>query len=78
MVSDLASSMASRKLILFDIDGTLLTPGPVPRQALAEALSHFHGQPIALTFHDVAGFTGLEFPVPEGSTTLIIEVAAPG
>lgn len=57
MVSDLSSSMAPRKLILFDIDGTLLTPGPIPRQALAEAVSHFLGKPIELSFHDVAGFT---------------------
>ncbi len=57
MVSDLASSMASRKLILFDIDGTLLTPGPIPRQALAEAISHFLGTPVELSFREVAGFT---------------------
>lgn len=49
--------MAPRKLILFDIDGTLLTPGPIPRQALAEAVSHFLGKTIQLSFHDVAGFT---------------------
>lgn len=49
--------MASRKLILFDVDGTLITPGPIPRQALAEAVSHFLGRQIELTFFDVAGRT---------------------
>ncbi len=49
--------MARRKLILFDIDGTLLTPGPIPREALAEAVSHFLGKPVELSFPDVAGFT---------------------
>ena len=47
----------THKLILFDIDGTLLTPGPIPRTALAEALSGFLGEPVKLDFHDVAGFT---------------------
>lgn len=49
--------MARRRLILFDVDGTLLSPGPIPRQALGEALSHFLGRKIELTFHDVAGLT---------------------
>lgn len=49
--------MASHKLVLFDVDGTLLTPGPVPRMALAEAVSGFLGEPVELDFHDVAGFT---------------------
>ncbi len=49
--------MARRKLILFDVDGTLLSPGPIPRQALAEALSHFLGRRVELSFHDVAGMT---------------------
>ena len=49
--------IAFHKLVLFDVDGTLLTPGPIPRTALAEALSGFIGEPVELDFHDVAGFT---------------------
>ena len=49
--------MSRRKLILFDVDGTLIAPGPVPRQALAEALSRAVGAPVTLTFLDVAGHT---------------------
>lgn len=48
---------AARRLVLFDVDGTLLTPGPVPRLALAEALSRYLGLPVELSFHEVAGFT---------------------
>lgn len=46
-----------RRLVLFDVDGTLLTPGPVPRLALAEAISRYLGLPVELSFHEVAGFT---------------------
>lgn len=46
-----------RKLVLFDIDGTLISPGPLARQILAEAVSHFLGRTIELSFYDVAGFT---------------------
>jgi phosphoglycolate phosphatase len=46
-----------RKLILFDIDGTLISPGPLARQILAEAVSHFLGRKIELSFYEVAGFT---------------------
>ncbi|MCH7497852.1 MAG: haloacid dehalogenase-like hydrolase [Candidatus Marinimicrobia bacterium] len=49
--------MRRRKLILFDIDGTLIAPGPVPRAALAEAISQAVGEPVTLTFLDVAGQT---------------------
>ena len=49
--------MACRKLILFDVDGTLLSPGPIPRQALNESISHFLGSKVEITFHDVAGMT---------------------
>ncbi len=49
--------MARRKLILFDVDGTLLSPGPIPRQALNESISHFLGSKVEITFHDVAGMT---------------------
>ncbi|MCK4578080.1 MAG: hypothetical protein KAU50_04775, partial [Candidatus Marinimicrobia bacterium] len=48
---------ADRKLILFDVDGTLLSPGPAPRLALAEAISDFLGSGVDLDFHDVAGYT---------------------
>ncbi len=47
----------ARRLVLFDVDGTLITPGPVPRLALAEALSRYLGLPVELSFHEVAGFT---------------------
>ncbi len=49
--------MGWSKLILFDIDGTLITPGPIPRQALGEAISHFLKRKVELTFHEVAGLT---------------------
>ncbi|MFB0516071.1 MAG: HAD family hydrolase [Candidatus Neomarinimicrobiota bacterium] len=49
--------MSQRKLILFDVDGTLITPGLIPRRAMAEAISHFLGVEIELTFFDVAGLT---------------------
>ena len=46
-----------RKLVLFDIDGTLISPGPLARQILAEAVSQFLGRTIELSFYEVAGFT---------------------
>ena len=49
--------MNRRKLILFDVDGTLINPGPVPRQAMVEAIGGFVGEEISLGFHDVAGMT---------------------
>ncbi len=52
-----SGSDVARHLVLFDVDGTLLTPGPVPRLALAEALSRHLGVPVELSFHEVAGFT---------------------
>ncbi len=45
------------KLILFDVDGTVLSPGPIPRQAMQEAISYYLDMPITLDYHDVAGFT---------------------
>ncbi len=77
--------MIRRKLVLFDIDGTLLTPGPIPRQALAEALSHFLGRQVELTFHDVAGLTdpiiirdalvrhGTDHPPSNGDINTVVE-----
>ncbi len=77
--------MIRRKLVLFDVDGTLLTPGPIPRQALAEALSHFLGRQVELTFHDVAGLTdpiiirdalvrhGTDHPPSNGDINTVVE-----
>ncbi|MFC1483839.1 HAD family hydrolase [Candidatus Neomarinimicrobiota bacterium] len=49
--------MMHKKLVLFDIDGTLISPGPLARQILAEAVSQFLGRMIELSFYEVAGFT---------------------
>ena len=49
--------MPRRRLILFDIDGTLISSGPVPRQCIAAAVSEHLKQEVELTFHDVAGST---------------------
>ncbi len=77
--------MIRRKLVLFDIDGTLLSPGLIPRQALAEALSHFLGRQVELTFHDVAGLTdpiiirdalvrhGTDHPPSNGDINTVVE-----
>lgn len=47
------------KLVLFDIDGTLLHCGSSARESLARALSDITGAEIALQLEDVAGFTDL-------------------
>ena len=47
----------SRRLILFDIDGTLIAPGPIPRALFGQALSQVLGREISLSFNDVAGAT---------------------
>ncbi len=77
--------MARRNLILFDVDGTLISPGPIPRQALGEALSHFLGRKVELTFHDVAGLTdpiiirnalvrhGADSPPSNGDISTVLE-----
>ena len=49
--------MTSKKLFLFDIDGTLISPGGVSRGLLAKAISHETGQNVELGYNDVAGFT---------------------
>ncbi len=49
--------MPRRRLILFDIDGTLISSGPVPRHCIAAAVSEHLKQEVELTFHDVAGST---------------------
>lgn len=46
-----------RKLFLFDIDGTLISPGPVPRQILNGVFMEYVGQNPDLQLEDVAGFT---------------------
>lgn len=47
------------KLVLFDIDGTLLHCGSAARESLAEALSEVTGSPLNLRLEDVAGNTDL-------------------
>ena len=49
--------MSVRRLILFDVDGTLISPGPIPRETLAAALSAELGRPVTLEFEHVAGST---------------------
>ena len=49
--------MTSKKLFLFDIDGTLISPGGVSRGLLAKAISHETRQNVELGYNDVAGFT---------------------
>ncbi|MBA2564138.1 MAG: HAD family hydrolase [Gemmatimonadetes bacterium] len=44
-------------LVLFDIDGTLLTAGQAPRRALEEALVAVYGTPGPVTTHDFSGKT---------------------
>lgn len=46
-----------RKLFLFDIDGTLLSPGILPRQILNQAFTDLAGGSPDLQFSDVAGST---------------------
>ncbi|NQU27584.1 MAG: hypothetical protein HQ528_04785, partial [Candidatus Marinimicrobia bacterium] len=46
-----------RKLFLFDIDGTLLSPGILPRQLLNRAFLDIAGGNPDLQFADVAGLT---------------------
>lgn len=46
-----------KKLYLFDIDGTLLSPGPAARKALNEAIAKVTGNPPDLQIQDVAGLT---------------------
>lgn len=51
--------MQPDKLVLFDIDGTLLHCGSSARESLAEALSEVTGSPLHLRLEDVAGNTDL-------------------
>lgn len=45
------------KLYLFDIDGTLIAPGPLPRRLLNAAVAEAAGRSPQLGYSDVAGFT---------------------
>jgi phosphoglycolate phosphatase-like HAD superfamily hydrolase len=45
------------KLYLFDIDGTLISPGPSARKAINQAIEKFTGIPPDLQIKDVAGMT---------------------
>jgi len=45
------------RLFLFDIDGTLLSPGPSAREAINRAIENFTGVPPNLQIKDVAGMT---------------------
>ena len=47
------------KLFLFDIDGTLLSPGPSARKAINQAIEKFTGIPPNLQIKDVAGMTDI-------------------
>ncbi|MEE8341712.1 MAG: HAD hydrolase-like protein [Candidatus Neomarinimicrobiota bacterium] len=44
-------------LYLFDIDGTLISPGPSARKAINQAIEKFTGVPPNLQIKDVAGLT---------------------
>ncbi len=49
--------MSITKLILFDIDGTLLAPGPIGRETLGKCVEEFTGEKTHLEFDHVAGST---------------------
>ena len=53
------NSTQPNKLILFDIDGTLLHCGSSARESLGKALTDITGEHIDLTLEDVAGYTDL-------------------
>ena len=44
-------------LYLFDIDGTLISPGPAARKSINQAIENYTGTPPHLQFKDVAGMT---------------------
>lgn len=47
----------NNKLFLFDIDGTLISPGPAARSAINKAIEEFTGTSPNLQIKDVAGLT---------------------
>lgn len=49
----------AKRLVLFDIDGTLLHCGSSARESLSSALSEFAGEELPLELEDVAGSTDL-------------------
>jgi len=67
------------KLFLFDIDGTLISPGPSARKAINRAIENFTGIPPKLQIKDVAGMTdrlivknALKKSGTDGDTTEVI------
>ena len=49
--------MKKNKLYLFDIDGTLISPGPAARKAINSAIENYTDVPPNLQLKDVAGMT---------------------
>lgn len=47
----------SKALLLFDIDGTLISPGKIARKLFIEITTELTGRKISLEFKHVAGFT---------------------
>lgn len=47
----------SKALFLFDIDGTLISPGKIARKLFIEITTELTGRKISLEFKHVAGFT---------------------
>jgi len=47
----------NKKLFLFDIDGTLISPGPAARKSINKAIEEYTGTPPNLQIKDVAGLT---------------------
>ena len=47
----------SKYLFLFDVDGTLISPGDVSRGLLAKAVTEKTGETVHLGYNDVAGYT---------------------
>ena len=46
-----------KALFLFDIDGTLISPGKTPRNIFTEIVKELTGKEVTLEVHQVAGFT---------------------
>ena len=59
---------SARKLVLFDIDGTLLAGAGAGKNALEEAFEALYGKPIEIPPHSLSGRTdraiGLALVVP--------------
>lgn len=63
-----------RRLVLFDIDGTLLTCGPRIRTLFSEALERVFGVRVALDGHDFSGKTDDQITVELLSAAAVPEV----